>query len=84
MNRISKQKTDYGKRFQNKDRKNSYSEDNTIDDSLVAYINDLIEKRNEAKKNKDFATSDQIRDELLAKGIKLIDTREGTTFEIVK
>ena len=28
MNRISKQKTDYGKRFQNKDRKNSYSEEN--------------------------------------------------------
>ena len=33
--------------------------------------------------NKDFATADSIRDELLAKGIKLIDTREGTTYELI-
>ena len=44
----------------------------------------LIEERKEAKKNKDFAKADQIRDDLLARGIKLIDTREGTTYEIVK
>ena len=42
-----------------------------------------IEERKEAKKNKDFAKADSIRDELLAKGIKLIDTREGTTYEIL-
>ncbi len=42
-----------------------------------------IEERKEAKKNKDFARADAIRDELLEKGIKLIDTREGTTYEIV-
>ena len=40
-----------------------------------------IEKRNEAKKNKDFALADKIRDELLEKGIKLLDTREGTKYE---
>lgn len=43
-----------------------------------------IEERNEAKMNKDFLRADAIRDELLSKGIRLIDTREsGTTYEIV-
>lgn len=37
----------------------------------------LIEKRNEARKNKDFKTSDAIRDELLEKGIVLEDTPQG-------
>lgn len=42
------------------------------------YIEEMIAKRAEAKKNKDFALADQIRDELDAKGIELEDTREGT------
>jgi len=42
----------------------------------------LIEKRNEAKKNKDYAAADQIREELLSKGIVLKDTREGTVYEV--
>ncbi len=42
-----------------------------------------IERRSEAKKNRDFALADQIRDELLEKGIRLIDTREGTSYEII-
>lgn len=46
-------------------------------------ILEQIERRKEAKKNKDFALADSIREELLAKGIKLIDTREGTTYEIM-
>jgi cysteinyl-tRNA synthetase len=46
-----------------------------------SYVLEMIEKRNEAKKNKDFATADKIRDELLAKGIMLVDTREGTTYK---
>ena len=40
-----------------------------------------IELRNEAKKNKDFALADKIRDELLESGIRLIDSREGTKYE---
>ena len=40
----------------------------------------MIEKRKEAKKNKDFELADQIRNELLEKGIELKDTREGTTW----
>ena len=35
-----------------------------------------------AKKAKDFAQADAIRDELLAKGITLLDTREGTKFSL--
>lgn len=46
-------------------------------------INKKIEERNEAKKNKNYTKADEIREELLKNGIKLIDTREGTTFEIV-
>ena len=42
----------------------------------------LIDERNEAKKNKDFATADKIRNDLLEKGIELIDSREGTTYKI--
>ena len=43
----------------------------------------LIETRNEAKKKKDYDLADSIRDELLKKGITLIDTREGTTYKEV-
>ncbi len=53
-----------------------------VDSDLEAMILSKIEERKEAKKNKDFAKADQIRDELLSQGIKLIDTREGTTYEI--
>lgn len=60
------------------------AEENAINDDLAAEINEKIKLRNEAKANKDYATSDAIRDELLSKGIKLIDTREGTTFELIK
>ncbi|MER3373354.1 MAG: cysteine--tRNA ligase [Allomuricauda sp.] len=42
----------------------------------------LIQLRNEARANKDFATSDKIRDELSALGIQLKDGKEGTTFSI--
>jgi len=44
-------------------------------------ILEKIKQRDEAKKNRDFALADQIRDELLQEGIRLLDTREGTTFE---
>ena len=40
-------------------------------------IEKLIEERQAARANKDFATADRIRDELAAQGIKLLDTREG-------
>jgi cysteinyl-tRNA synthetase len=43
----------------------------------------MIEKRNIAKKNRDFVMADLIREELKQKGILIKDTREGTTFEII-
>ena len=49
-----------------------------------AEIKALIEKRAQAKKNKDFALADSIRDDLLSKGIELIDSREGTVYRIIK
>ncbi len=56
--------------------------DEAVDPELLAYINEKIEARKAAKKAKDFAAADAIRDELLAKGITLLDTREGTKFTI--
>ena len=47
------------------------------------YVEEKIKERNEAKSNKDFATADKIRDELLAKNIKLVDSREGTKYELI-
>ncbi|MCI6853273.1 MULTISPECIES: cysteine--tRNA ligase [Limosilactobacillus] len=57
------------------------SSDNELNDE---HIQALIDERNEARKNKDFARSDQIRDELKAKGIILEDTPQGTRFKRVK
>ena len=54
---------------------------NEVDQELVGYIEQMIEERKAAKKEKNFARADEIRDELLAKGIVLKDTREGTTWE---
>jgi len=47
------------------------------EDILDEEIEKLIEARTNAKKNKDFKLADQIRDELLEKGIVLEDTRQG-------
>ena len=55
-----------------------------IDKDLEKEILEKILERNEAKKNKDYSLADKIRDELLEKGIALKDTREGTTYKILK
>jgi len=47
----------------------------------IKEIDDLVAKRDEAKKAKDYATSDLIRDTLLAKNIKIMDTPDGTVWE---
>ncbi len=52
-----------------------------VDDALKEKIEALIAKRTEAKKAKDFTTSDAIRDELTAMGIAIMDTAEGTLWE---
>ena len=55
-----------------------------IDKELEEFINKKIEERVEAKKNKDYALADSIRDELTEKGIRLIDTKDGTKYEVIK
>ena len=57
--------------------KGGASEDG-IDD---AAIDALIEKRTEARNNKDFNRSDEIRDQLANAGILLEDGAEGTTWK---
>ena len=48
---------------------------------LDSDIEELIRERQEARKAKDFARADAIRDELLEKGIILKDTREGVQWK---
>ena len=46
-------------------------------------IDELVKQRAEAKKAKDFATADRIRDELKAQGIEIIDTKTGAIWKRV-
>ena len=46
------------------------------------YILEMIKKRDEAKKNKDYQLADEIRSNLLKQGIILKDTKEGTFYEL--
>jgi cysteinyl-tRNA synthetase len=50
----------------------------------VEEIENLINERNIAKSEKNYQKADEIRNKLLEMGIILKDTREGTTYEIVK
>ena len=47
-------------------------------DKEVEEIEALIEQRNEARRNRNFALGDQIKQELLNRGVVIEDTREGT------
>jgi cysteinyl-tRNA synthetase len=51
------------------------------DDVDAAAIEEMIAQRTEARKNKDFAESDRIRDALAAQGIILEDGPEGTSWK---
>jgi len=52
-----------------------------IDEKTKEELNRLIEERNEAKKAKDFERSDALRDKILAYGVNLMDTPQGTFWE---
>ncbi|MCW8894454.1 cysteine--tRNA ligase [Sulfurimonas sp.] len=54
-----------------------------IEEDTKAKIDMLIEKRDEAKKAKDFEASDKLRDEILAFGVNIMDTPQGTFWEKV-
>ena len=51
-------------------------------EKLSGVVELLIQLRKEARENKDFATSDKIRDQLSDLGIQLKDGKEGTTFSL--
>ena len=53
-----------------------------VDHKLSDAVNILIELRNQARNNKDFHTSDLIRDQLKEAGIHLKDGKDGTTFSL--
>ncbi len=55
-----------------------------ISEEMVKYIEKVIENRNVAKENKDYDLADKLRDELKEKGIIIKDSRDGTTYEIIR
>jgi len=57
-------------------------EEISIDDEFKQYIEEMIQKRYEYKKNKDYESADKVREELLNKGVIIKDTREGTIYEV--
>jgi cysteinyl-tRNA synthetase len=48
----------------------------------MADVEGLIEERNAARKDKNFARADQIRDELAEKGVQLLDGPQGTSWKV--
>ncbi|MDH5719282.1 MAG: cysteine--tRNA ligase [Spirochaetia bacterium] len=46
-----------------------------------AEMNDLLDKRNEARKNKNFAEADRLRDLICEKGYKILDSPEGSKLQ---
>src|SRR5690606_26154602 len=62
----------------NFDSESSSSNTNKLD----GVVNMLIEMRKEARDNKNWALSDEIRDRLLALGIQLKDGKDGTSFSV--
>ncbi len=62
-------------------QRSSENAENHSDDGEAAEIDALLARRAEAKKAKDFATADKIRNDLAARGISIIDTPNGTTWK---
>jgi cysteinyl-tRNA synthetase len=55
---------------------------NSGNDKLEGVVNMLIGMRNQARADKNFKLSDQIRDQLITYGIQLKDAKDGTTFNV--
>ena len=62
-------------------KKNNKDDKDKKEDILDEEIEKLIEQRTEAKKNKNFQLADEIRQQLLDKGIVLEDTRQGVKWK---
>jgi cysteinyl-tRNA synthetase len=61
---------------------NNKQTEDKVSTALEGTVNLLIEMRKKARDNKDFATSDAIRDQLLALGIQLKDGKDVTSFSL--
>lgn len=59
--------------------KNTTTEDIGLTDEIL----EILAKRQEARANKDYLESDRLRDLLLEKNIKVIDTKEGQKTEVI-
>ena len=55
-----------------------------VDDTTEAWIEEQVELREEARRNRDFAEADTIRDALADKGVVLEDSPDGTRWKVVK
>ena len=55
-----------------------------LDSETKAKIDTLVQERTEAKKVKDFDRSDALRDEIMAFGVSIMDTAQGTFWERVE
>ena len=64
-----------------REQKNAFREHRNVSDQQIL---DLIDARTAARKSKNFAESDRIRDELLAMGVVLKDSKDGTTWELAR
>lgn len=64
------------------EKHNDSANNQEIDSELKQYIEEMIEKRNIARQNKDYSTADSIRKELQDKGIELLDTKDSTSYTI--
>ena len=51
---------------------------NNISEEFKSKIDDLVTKRSDAKKNKNFELADEIREELLGLGVEIKDSSDGT------
>jgi cysteinyl-tRNA synthetase len=54
----------------------------SVDPAIVARVAQLIEERNAARRARDFALADRLRDVLSAEGIVLTDGKDGTTWTV--
>ena len=62
------------------EEKKEIVEEINIDAETKQYVEKMIEERKIAKLEKNYERADEIRNELASKGIELIDTKDGTTF----
>jgi cysteinyl-tRNA synthetase len=64
--------------------KNELKDGNVSYDSFAKAVDMLLEIRMQAKQNKDWATSDKIRNELTALGFEIKDTKDGFEWKLNK